>query len=193
MSLGVIWRDIFLKTLHQPVYLQPFKEAGEREHLGDWTEALTNSVVASCHEMGWDAVGLGHSSSLPIARYEYLSMDVMAFNLSGARWQFPTAVMELENDLSNEKSAYCLWKVLCVRAALRVVICYRRTSQEASSLVRYLSLEVIGAIPLYERTTWGGETIVAVGNAYYETSTFPYSYFKWWQLNWNTGDFYLMS
>lgn len=192
MSLSITWRNIFLKTLQQPEYLQPFKDAGEREHLGDWTKALTRTAVASCREMNWEAVGIGHASPLPVSRNEYLSMDVMAFKSSDQRWRFPVAVMELENDLTNEKAAYCLWKVLCVRADLRVMTCYRRTHQEVPALIHYLTHEIISVIPTHERMGWGGETLVAVGNARYETSTFPYGYFKWWQLNWNTAEFYLL-
>lgn len=33
--------------------------------------------------------------------------------------------MELENSRDSERIAYSLWKVLCVRAELRIVFCYR--------------------------------------------------------------------
>ncbi len=89
--------------------------------------------------MGWAAAAKGHRlAPLPEPRSEYLSLDAVAFADGGGRWRFPTAVFELENDASEDRIAYSLWKVLCGRAELRAVFCYRRDADEAAPLVRRL-------------------------------------------------------
>lgn len=141
--------------------------------------------------MGWQASAIGHlQKSLPIQRNEYLSLDLMAFSSSEseAGWKFPVAVMELENSLNDDIIAYSLWKVLCARADLRIVFCYRRISEEGSSLIRYLGREVVGAIGLEDRIDMKGQTMVVVGNKS-DSMTFPHGFFKWWRLDNNTGTF----
>jgi predicted GTPase len=44
--------------------------------------------------------------------------------------RIPISVFELENSPVNDLVAYSLWKVLCVRASLRVVFCYRQDASE---------------------------------------------------------------
>ena len=43
-------------------------------------------------------------------------------------------VIELENSSREDMIAYSLWKVLCVRADLRVVFCYRKQRRSYSEL-----------------------------------------------------------
>ena len=78
--------------------------------------------------MGWRGAARGHRSDLlPVARSEYLALDIVAFETTGdRRWRFPVAVFELENSPADDLVAYALWKILCVRASLRVMFCYRR-------------------------------------------------------------------
>jgi len=103
-------------------------------------------------------------------------------------WPFPAAVFELENSRRDDKVAYSLWKVLCVRARLRVVFCYRRDVGAGSALVRYLADAVVGSLPIEERANLVGETLLIVGSRA-EESTFPYGFFKDWVLDKNTGRF----
>ena len=76
------------------------------------------------------------------SRSEYLALDAVAFEATQkaplSRWPFPVAVFELENSRQDAKVTYSLWKVLCVRAPLRVVFCYRRDVSAGSALVRHL-------------------------------------------------------
>ena len=91
-----------------------------------WTTHLTGAIVETCKVMGWRAAARGHLGDvLPVARNEYLALDVIAFSESDARWPLPVAVFELENSRDDDLVAYSLWKVLCVRATLRVVFAYR--------------------------------------------------------------------
>ncbi len=114
----------------------------------------------------------------------------MAFSDGTKQWRYPVAVFELENSKDNNRIAYSLWKVLCVRADLRVVFCYRRSSDEESALVRFLRDEVIHAMELENRLKLEGQTIVIVGSRD-DSGTFPYGFFKWWTVDINTGTFQL--
>lgn len=112
----------------------------------------------------------------------------MAFAEGNKRWLFPTAVMELENGQREDSIAYSLWKVLCVRANLRFVFCYRKDASAAPALIQHLRREVIEAMGLHGRLKLDGRTFVVVGSRN-EAATFPFGFFKWWELNTHTGRF----
>ena len=121
-----------VKTHEASTTLREAAESGELKH---WTEALTGIVVGTFPKMGWRGAARGHRSDLlPVPRSEYLALDVVAFETAGdRRWRFPVGVFELENSPVDDLVAYSLWKVLCVRASLRVVFCYRRTQARGRS------------------------------------------------------------
>ena len=81
-----------------------------------------------------------------------------------------------------------LWKVLCVRASLRVVFAYRREPAEGSQLVACLAEEVVASLTTEQRLATPGETLIVVGHRG-EAETFPYGYFRAWRLETNTGQF----
>jgi hypothetical protein len=119
-------------------------------------------------------------------------MDVMAFERPPAveerRWSFPVAVFELENSCDDDRVAYSLWKVLCLACPLRVVFAYREGWQQARDLVHRLAADVIGAIAMEQRGELRGQTLVVTGSRG-EGKTFPWGYFKTWELNANLGRF----
>ena len=59
---------------------------------------------------------------------------------------------------------------------------------DGSSLVRHLGKAVVGSLPIEERVTLVGTTLLVVGSRA-EESTFPYGFFKDWILDKNTGRF----
>lgn len=188
-NLAYQWQTQFWQTLQQPENAEPLKQAALKGQLGKWTTALTTTVVSTSKAMGWQSSAKGHPLGLfPVSPSEYLALDVMSFSSGDTRWRFPIAVMELENSSDINRSAYSLWKVLCVRAALRIVFCYRRSAEERASLLTFLRDEVLQAISLADRMKLGGETLVVVGSRD-DSATFPYGFFKWWQLETNTGKF----
>ena len=188
-SFGDRWRTSFLETVQQHERAAPLKEAALHGKLGAWTKELTAIAVSTCESLGWRASAKGHRLELlPVVGSEYLGMDVMAFPEGIKRWRFPSAVIELENSQNDDRVAYSLWKVLAVRADLRIVFCYRCSSAKGSTLVRSLQEEVIQAMGIAGRMRLEGETMVVVGS-YHSSSTFPYGFFKWWQLESNTGMF----
>lgn len=184
------WYAGFIETVQRHDASPALRDAALNARLGSWTEALTAVVVSTCGSSGWSGAARGHESRLlPVPRQEYLSLDVVAFESAGdRRWRFPVAVFELENSLADDRVAYSLWKVLCVRAKLRVVFCYRRDASEGSRLVRHLSDEVVRTMEIPERTALGGETLVVVGSRD-EAATFPYGFFKEWLFDPNLGRF----
>jgi hypothetical protein len=46
----------------------------------------------------------------------------------------PRVAVELENSYDQKRISYCLWKLLCVRAALRVLICYQNDQVNVNNL-----------------------------------------------------------
>lgn len=191
-NLGEQWRTTFWQTLQRPDYALSLKEASLTERLGDWTKALTTVSVETCQSLGWQAAAKGHRLELlPDAHSEYLGLDVMAFADGATRWRFPVAAIELENSPKDDRIAYSLWKMLCVRADLRLVFCYRREADEGAALVRWLNHEVVDALGLDRRLKLEGETIVVVGSRG-ESAVFPYGFFKWWRLEQGSGVFRLL-
>jgi hypothetical protein len=181
------WRDTFWQTVQQSEYANALKQASLTENLSDWTKLLTGAVIETCEAMGWKASAKGHKlSMLPVARCEYLAMDVMGFADGDKQWRFPAIVVELENSQDIKNVAYSLWKVLCVRCELRIVFCYCRDSGERSQVIKFLKDEVIAALQLPIRAQLEGDTIVVVGSRS-DSETFPYGFFKWWCLEKNTG------
>jgi hypothetical protein len=190
VSLARHWYEKFMETVQSHDSSGLLKEAAVRARLGPWTAALTSVVCATCESMGWKAAAKGNRSHLlPVSGEEYLDLDVVAFQPAGDhRWRFPVAAIELENSRADDRVAYSLWKVLCTRADLRVVFCYRKDSVESTGLVRHLSEQVTAAMGIRERTQIGGETMLVVGSRN-ESATFPYGFFKEWQLDTNLGRF----
>ncbi len=185
------WQSQFGQIIRQPGNANALKEAAIQKRLGDWTKALTATVIATCDAMDWHASAKGHPlDSLPVSREEYLALDVIAFERGDKQWRLPIAVMELENSQKDDLMAYALWKMLCVRVDLRVLFCYRENPNQASSLVAWLCHQVIRPLTIEQRMQ-PGETIVVVGSRG-ESETFPDGFFKWWKLEQNTGTFRLM-
>jgi hypothetical protein len=187
------WKEAFFQLVQQYESANLLRDAALTENLTEWTKYLTEAVVQTCRCIGWQAAARGHElDMLPITHCEYLSLDVVAFRSGpGSAWRFPIGVMELENSPDENRIAYSLWKLLCVRSDLRIVFCYRRLSSQGSALVSYLGQEVVKALPVEDRMRLKGETYVVVGGRN-DSATFPYGFFKWWQLDNNTGNFNVM-
>jgi hypothetical protein len=186
------WQAAFWQTVQQEAYAAELRQAALYGRLGQWTAALTGVVVATCEVQGWQAAGKGYPLALlPESRHEYLGLDVVAFASGDGRWPFPAAVFELENSRQDDRIAYSLWKTLCLRADLRLVFCYRAQSEQASALVEFLQRSVIQPLTPADRMSLGGETVLVIGRRA-EAVTFPYSFFQWWKLEYNTGVFRLV-
>lgn len=183
------WRNAFLKELQRPENATQLKDAALESRLGVWTKLLTDLVVESFRSMGWQASAKANKLELlPVSRSEYMSLDIVAFSSGTTRWRFPVAIAELENSTDDDKVAYSLWKVLCVRNVIRIVFCYRADADKGSKLIHHLRDEVLYAMSLESRIQINGQTLVVVGQKG-EADTFPHGYFKWWLLDPNTSKF----
>jgi hypothetical protein len=189
-ALAPVWYGKFMDILQHHESSALLKDAAILGQLGKWTTALTGVVCSTCEAMGWKAAAKGNLSTLlPEARQEYLALDVVAFEPAGdRRWRFPIAAIELENSREDDRVAYSLWKVLCTRADLRIVFCYRKDATEGGTLVRHLTEQVAQPMGIQERTRIGGETMLVVGSRN-ESATFPYGFFKEWRFDMNLGRF----
>jgi hypothetical protein len=189
-ALAKRWQIAFFNVLNADAeHAAELREASLIADLKRWTTALSITVVRAFEELGLVAAAKGHvGKALPVPQQEYLGQDVMAFSPGPVGWRFPIAVCELENAADDERVGYSLWKTLCVRAQLRVIFCYRRDGDRAPALVRDLADSVISPIPITDRTTLDGATIVTVGFRS-DAGTFPYGFFESWKLNSNTGRF----
>lgn len=190
-DVAAAWIAVFSEVLRPPNLAEPLRKAASTGSLGEWTRLLTAAVVASCKQLGWPAAAKGHKLDLlPKPGQEYLGIDVMAFppgvGESGPTWPFPLAVFELEN--VKERAAYSLWKVICVRAELRVVFAYRNDWAQVQELVQSLKREVIDGYSIEQRQTLDDRTLLITGSRG-EGETFPHGYFKVWRLNPNIGAF----
>lgn len=185
------WRDAFLDVIRETSLAQRLKEASLAGVLGVWTSCLTEAVALSCTRLGWRPSAKGYPSQcLPQAGSEYLSIDVMAFPSvsDDVYWPLPVAVFELENSPRDDRVAYSLWKVLCIRAPLRVVFAFRPDEEKGRQLVLTIGTAVIGGMTPQQRIGIAGDTVLIVGNRG-DGGTFPWGYFKFWRLDGNLGRF----
>jgi hypothetical protein len=189
-TLFGMWRSSFGKWVQEPGVAANLKTHSLAEDLRSWTSDLTTAVVRSCEWQGWVASARWNPTRrLPKVGKEYLSLDVVALPAGDKPlWPLPIAVFELENSQLDRRVAYSLWKVICIRAALRVVFAYRPDWDQSRGLVERLGQDVIGGLSFDEREAITGQTVVVVGNRG-EGETFPWGYFKFWMLNTNLGRF----
>lgn len=147
------WRDAFLTVVQDQETAAPLRSASLAEDLRSWTACLTSAVAASCRSLGWVPAAKGYRfEEHPQAGQEYLGIDVMAFPAPGdGRWRLPIAAFELENQQSDDRVAYSLWKVLCLRVDLRVVFAFRRDWTESIDTVNAVCRDVIGSLSPAER------------------------------------------
>lgn len=179
------WRDAFMAILSMPSNSSGLRDAALNEDLKSWTALLTTTVVSTCKQLGLIAAAKGHRASfLPQTGEEFLGLDVMAFskavNHEQCRtWQLPLAVFELENSTQNDRVGYSLWKVMCVRTPLRLVFAYRKSWELCTDLAKYLADTVAKQVI---DDDYHGESVVVLGSRA-EGESFPWGYFKFYQLN----------
>jgi hypothetical protein len=164
------WHRAFRAAIRDGSLAPQLQAAADGARLRPWTELLTAAVVQACAALGWDcaARNAGHRP-LPVARDEYLGVDVLAFE-PGGEWRRPIAVFELENSPRDEMVAYALWKVGMIRVGLGCLVCYRRQQEGIGPLIGRLQDTVLKSLRP------DGEVLVIVGTRAAET--FPDGYFR---------------
>jgi len=163
---GRLWLNYFIEMIvaKRPKYPD---EQGSKDT--KWTEFMREVMD-----------GIGKKMNCHVARIrpenkemsgEYLNIDAVFIDNSeydlrqeDSEWDpfvLPRAVVELENEYKIDQIAYCLWKILCIRAPIRVLICYQRTLDEVATLTQYLE-NVIWQGSLMKGTD--GDLLVIIGD-----------------------------
>jgi hypothetical protein len=172
------WYKAFWLEVRHARWAEPLRDAALQQRLKNWTRHLTGAVVATCQSLGWTAVARGHLAEvLPVAKQEYLAIDVMAFPVSQSQgWRRPVAVFELENRLEEDIVAYSLWKVSLIRCTLAGVFCYRQDPEETGDLLSALAGGVMGE---FEGISQGqGRTTLLVVGTRSRGEDFPDGFFR---------------
>lgn len=183
------FREAFHQSLQGSEVGAKLKTAALERKMAAWTEGLTNLVVEICRELDWTCCAKWNANpALPAGRHEYLTLDVTAFATARKGWQLPVAALELENDASKARIAYCLWKLLSVSVGFRCLFCYREKPTQTADLLTYLREQLVASLTAAERDAVRGQTLVCVGTRS-DAENFPFGFFRWWRLNLNTCSF----
>ena len=151
-----------------------------------WTEFMGKVLDIVGEKMNC-YVARSRLSSKKQDSHEY--MDIDAFFIDNRDYDLlsddedpltlPSAIVELENSYDNDKIAYCLWKLACIRSPIRVLICYQKGREAISSLVRHLE-KVIRQNSLLKDDT--SDTILIIGDGTkgegYEWADY-FSFYEW--------------
>jgi hypothetical protein len=165
------WHRAFRAAIRDGSLSPQLQAAADGALLRPWTELLTAAVVQACTALGLECAARNAGRRpLPVARDEYLGIDVLAFE-PGNGWRTPAAAFELENSPQGEVVAYALWKVCTVRGGFGCLFCYQRRQEEVSPLVGRLQDVVLR--PMRAE----GEVLVVVGTRA-AADTFPDGYFR---------------
>ena len=113
---------------------------------GKWTEFLREVMDGVGKKMNCRVTRIRPENKE--ASGEYLNIDAVFIDEAehdliqeDSGWDpfvLPRAVVELENNYDTGKISYCLWKILCVRSPIRVLICYQRNTKNVLDLKEHL-------------------------------------------------------
>ena len=163
---GESWLKCFAQVLESK---RKQSSLGTSPQDSEWTSFMQEVMDAVAKEMKCEVTQKRPEDKARSG--EYLNIDAFlvdkeAFNsknkLTGYDpFVLPRAVVELENKPDVNKISYCLWKILCIRAPIRVLICYQGDSIKVQKLKERLE-EVIQDGGLMKGAT--GELLVIIGN-----------------------------
>ena len=162
---GRLWLKYFTEML-----VEKRKDKSKVEFKnGEWTEFLGEVMDGVGKKMHCHVTRIRPENKE--ASGEYLSLDAVFIDEAeygriqkDSRWGpsvLPRAVVELENGYDRGKISYCLWKILCIRSPIRVLICYQSNAKEVSGLKEHLE-NVIWKGSLMKGTE--GDLLVIIGD-----------------------------
>jgi len=141
---GRLWLNSFINVLKEKEKTDYPKNPNNDS---EWTGFMKKIMEGVAKEMGCYVAQSFQEKGKE--SYEYLNID--AIFIDNAEYDImredngqydpfvlPRAVVELENKYNIEKISYCLWKILCVRAPIRVLICYQNGKEKVKSLREHL-------------------------------------------------------
>lgn len=156
-----IWLKHFTKIIDQKYEEKQWTDAQWTEFMGGVLDDVAKKM--NCHvvrhrqkmkEDSWEYLGI---DALFIDNFEYYSMEESDWNPVG----LPRAAVELENSYDQKRISYSLWKILCVRAPIRVLICYQDNQVNVNSLKETLE-DLIWQGSLMKGTD--GDLLIIIGN-----------------------------
>jgi len=186
---GREWLESFKK--HYECKIEDYEEGlkGHKEEGGEWTSFIVSRVIGAVGEdFGCYVVSRGKQKAGESG--EYLNIDALFLDesvapiLYNAKSEYddprilPKAAIEHENLYDPDKISYCLWKILCVRAVVRVLICYQKNESKVGELKRLLE-KIIRAGELMEGED--GDLLVIIANEKNGGKPFEeyFSVFEW--------------
>lgn len=163
---GKLWLNYFTHIMKSKYQKYP-KDKEWRDP--EWTEFMRDVMD-----------GVGKKMNCYVARLrpgnkefsgEYFNIDAVFIDNAeydlikeGSKWDpfvLPRAVVELENDYNFGEISYCLWKILCIRAPIRVLICSQKGGEKVEALKRHLE-SVIWQGSLVKGTE--GDLLIIIGD-----------------------------
>ncbi len=141
---GKQWVEFFIESLFE------LKDRANDEKYKNsnllWTEFMVKEVMKEVMGNKIDCRVTCRDQNDKKNSGEYLNIDAMFFNESDYKNPeylkvegitdydprvLPAVIVEHENEGSGkDKIAHCLWKLLCIRSSLRVLICYNKDIEE---------------------------------------------------------------
>ena len=166
---GRLWLNYFTEMIvakrQDPKY--PVEQSWEGG--AKWTEFMREVMDSVGDKMNCRVARLRPKNKE--ASGEYLNIDAVFIDeaeydlVKGeCKWDpfaLPRAVVELENLYADDKISYCLWKILCVRSPIRVLICYKSNPNRVIALKKHLE-NVIWQGSLMKGTE--GDLLVIIGD-----------------------------
>ena len=133
-------------------FMQVIDNSYKKYNIADWTSSeWTHFLGEVLDEVGkkaeYSVVHLRPDNKAESG--EYLNIDALYFadkdytSDEKEPLVLPRVAVELENSYSSDKIAYCLWKLMCIRTALKVLICYQRNEQKIRDLKARLEAVIL--------------------------------------------------
>ena len=141
---GKSWLKYFAQVIESERELRKQSGLGTSPKDSDWTSFMQGVMNTVADMMNCEVTHLRPKDKARSG--EYLSIDAFfvdkeAFQNKAVDYDpfvLPRAIVELENSYNINKISYCLWKILCVRVPIRVLICYQSNSGKVKELRQHL-------------------------------------------------------
>jgi len=189
---GRQWLDSFKRHYDLNILAYEKRIEGQKDNPSVWTKHVIGTVVQSVgDELKCYVVRQGKKKVEESG--EYLHIDSLFLDnsikpiLHNQKSKYddprilPEAAIEHENSPDLDKISYCLWKLLCVRAKLRVLICYQSNSKSIEKNLRPHLEEVVSKGELMKGEE--GDLLVIVGDDKHDDYAQPfdkyYRVFQW--------------
>jgi hypothetical protein len=132
---GKLWIESFVKVMIDR------GDKGDGSTRASWTQEMGHIMDKVGKELGCAVVRRRPDVLDKNESGEYLNIDFMFFNIKDydeGKRILPKVAVEHENNRNKKKIEYCLWKILCIRSPIRVLICYQSNADKVTKLRQHL-------------------------------------------------------